>query len=71
VFDEIVLLPIPIFEVLTAVVMKSCAFSDITPFSLLKVNRRFGAVLPASCCFLLGLLFDPESGIDMFFRNVC
>jgi hypothetical protein len=30
------------FEVLTAVVMKSTAFWDITQCSLLKVNRRFG-----------------------------
>jgi hypothetical protein len=30
------------FEVLIAVVMKSTFFWDITPFSPLKVNRRFG-----------------------------
>jgi hypothetical protein len=30
------------FEVLTAVVMKSSIFWDITPCSLLKVNRSFG-----------------------------
>jgi hypothetical protein len=30
------------FEVLTAVVMKSTIFWDITPCSPLKVNRRFG-----------------------------
>jgi dolichol kinase len=30
------------FEVLTAVVMKSAIFWDITPCSPLKVNRRFG-----------------------------
>jgi hypothetical protein len=30
------------FEVLTAVVMKSTVFCDITPCSLLSVNRRFG-----------------------------
>jgi hypothetical protein len=29
-------------KVLTAVVMKSSVFWDITPFSPLKVNRRFG-----------------------------
>jgi hypothetical protein len=29
------------FEVLTTVVIKSTVFWDITPFSLLKVNRRF------------------------------
>jgi hypothetical protein len=31
------------FEVLTAAVMKSTIFWDITPCSSLKVNRRFGA----------------------------
>jgi hypothetical protein len=30
------------FEVFTPVVMKSFIFWDITPCSLLKVNRRFG-----------------------------
>jgi hypothetical protein len=30
------------FEVLTAVVMKSSSFWDITPCSPLKVSRRFG-----------------------------
>jgi hypothetical protein len=30
------------FEVLTAVVMKSSIFWDVTPCSLLKVNQRFG-----------------------------
>jgi hypothetical protein len=30
------------FDVLTAVVVKSCVFWDITTCSLLKVNRRFG-----------------------------
>jgi hypothetical protein len=30
------------FEVLTAVVMKSFIFWDVTPCSLLKVDRRFG-----------------------------
>jgi hypothetical protein len=32
------------FEVLTAVVIKSSIFWDITPCSLLKVNRRFGGI---------------------------
>jgi hypothetical protein len=32
------------FEVLTAVVMKSTIFSDITLCSSLKVNRRFGGI---------------------------
>jgi hypothetical protein len=30
------------YEVLTAVVMKSSVLWDMTPYSLLKVNRRFG-----------------------------
>jgi hypothetical protein len=33
-----------IFEVLTAVVMKSCIYWDITPCSPLKVNRRYGGI---------------------------
>jgi hypothetical protein len=33
------------FEVLTAVVMKSSIFWDITPCSPLKVNRLFGKVV--------------------------
>jgi hypothetical protein len=35
------------FEVLTAVVMKSSVFWDITPCSPLKVNQRFRG----TCCF--------------------
>jgi hypothetical protein len=68
------------FEVLTAVVMKSIIFWDITQCSPLKVNRRFGGTyrlhlqaLLATCFytgFLLGLYFDPEDGGDMFVRNV-
>jgi hypothetical protein len=64
------------FEVLTAVVMKSFIFWDITPCIPLKVIRRFGGtclprllVLLAVCFhagFLLGLFFDPEDGGDMF-----
>jgi hypothetical protein len=42
------------FEVLTAVVMKSTIFWDITPCSPLKAT-----------CF-----HDPEYGGDMFLRNV-
>jgi hypothetical protein len=34
------------FEVLTAVVMKSTVFWDITPCSPLKVNRRFRGIYP-------------------------
>jgi hypothetical protein len=30
------------FEVLTAVIMESCVFWDITPCSPVKVNLRFG-----------------------------
>jgi hypothetical protein len=70
-------------EVLTAVVMKSTIFWDLTACSPLKVNRRLGGTyrlhlrglqaLLATCFhtgFLLGLFFDPEDGGDMFFRNV-
>jgi hypothetical protein len=30
------------FEILTAVAGKSYVFWDVTPFGLVKVNRRFG-----------------------------
>jgi hypothetical protein len=36
------------FEVLTAVVMKSTIFWDITPYNPLSVNRRFGGTSPSS-----------------------
>jgi hypothetical protein len=58
--------------------MKSSVFWDITPCSLLKVNRRFGGTcrLHLQPCayylvhvdFLLGLCFNPEG--DIFLRNV-
>jgi hypothetical protein len=56
------------FEVLTAVVMKSIIFWDVTPCSPLVASRallatRFHAGL------LLGLFFDPEDGGDMFPQN--
>jgi hypothetical protein len=58
------------FEVLTAVVMKSTIFWNITPCSPLKVNRR--ALL--STCFysglLIGLFFDPENEDNIFLRNL-
>jgi hypothetical protein len=53
-------------EILTAVVMKSTVFWDITPCSPLKVNG------PAAC-FHAGIflgLFEPEDRGDMFLRNV-
>jgi hypothetical protein len=37
--------------VLTAVVAKSTIFWDITPYNPLKVNRRFGCLLPTLCSF--------------------
>jgi hypothetical protein len=73
------------FEVLTAVVMKSSIFWDITPCSLLKVNRGFGGTyrhhLQGRRISLarnqrerrwqaeLCLFFDPEDRGDMFLRN--
>jgi hypothetical protein len=46
------------FEVLTAVVMKSSIFWDITPCSPLKVNRSFGETSNSSpACHLLSLWF--------------
>jgi hypothetical protein len=71
-------------EVLTAVVMKSSIFWDITPCSPVKVNPRFGGKyfhlqdrrisLLATCFhdgFLLNLFFQLEDGGDIFLRNVC
>jgi hypothetical protein len=71
------------FGVLRAVVMKSTIFWDITPCSPLKVNRRLGGsnnkpskkpawkqVASLHTGFLLGLVFHPEDGGDMFLRNV-
>jgi hypothetical protein len=68
------------YEVLTAVVMKSSIFWDITLCSSLKVNRRFEGKyclhLPGllATCFhagvLLSLFFDLKDGDDMFLRNV-
>jgi hypothetical protein len=71
-------------EVLTAVVMKSTIFWDITPRSLLKVNRRFGGTYRLH---LHGWRISrarnqrksrwqaefclPPAGDDMFLRNVC
>jgi hypothetical protein len=58
-------------EVLTAVVMKSSIFWDITPCSPLKVNRCFRRTSRASACylphvgFLLGVFFNPEDGGNM------
>jgi hypothetical protein len=51
--------------------MKSIIFWDITPCSLLKVNRRFGGTCRCfQAGFLLGLFFDPEEEGDMFRRNL-
>jgi hypothetical protein len=36
------------FEVLTEVVMKNSIFWNITPCSLLKVNRNFGGTCPSN-----------------------
>jgi hypothetical protein len=59
--------------------MKSTLFCDITAYSPLNVNRRFGKIFClhrgerreaefATCFhagFLLGLFFDPEDGSDV------
>jgi hypothetical protein len=53
------------FEVLTAVVLKSTIFWDITPCSPLRVNQRFGGTNHHSACHLLSrwflaqLIFQP------------
>jgi hypothetical protein len=69
-----------IFEVLTAVIMKSSIFWDITPRGPMKVNRIFGGT-----CHLnledrrisqarnqreTDSKLSPEDGGDMFLRNV-
>jgi hypothetical protein len=58
------------FEVLTAVVMKNYIFWETTPWSPLKVNRRFVLATCLHACLLLGLSFDPEDGGDIFLQNV-
>jgi hypothetical protein len=60
---------------LTAVVVKSPIFWDITPCSPLKVNRRFGMKQNFSsslihATFWLGLFFELGDGDEMFLRNV-
>jgi hypothetical protein len=56
------------FDVLTAVVMKSSAFWDITPYSPLEVNRLF-VLTRRLHLFLFGLFLDPEHGGDTFLQN--
>jgi hypothetical protein len=53
------------FEVLTAVVMKSSVFWDITLCSPVEAVKHM-----LSHRFLLGLVFGPEDGGEMFLRNV-
>jgi hypothetical protein len=59
-------------EVLTAVTMKIAILWDITPFSPIKVNERFGGTyrLHLHGGFLSGLLLDLEDGDDTFLGNV-
>jgi hypothetical protein len=73
------------FEVLTAVVMKSSMFWDITPCNPLEINRRFGGTFlhlqgrrmsqarnyPSGFTQISCLLFsDLEDGDDIFPRIV-
>jgi hypothetical protein len=50
------------FELLTAVVMKSTIFCDITLHSLLSVNWHFGGTYLTATCFHAGFL------LSLFFR---
>jgi hypothetical protein len=58
------------FEVLTAVVMKSTVFWDITPCSPLKANRRFGGTyrLHLHGRNMLASCFHAGSLLSLFFR---
>jgi hypothetical protein len=71
------------FEDLTAMVIKSTIFWDITPCSLFKVNRRFGGTYrlnlqgrrnkfskKTSSKQVANDFFDLEDGGDMFLRNI-
>jgi hypothetical protein len=69
------------FEILTVVLMKSYIFWDITTYSPLKVNRRFGGTSERvskqrsafsfiHAGFFLGLFFDSEDGEETFLSNV-
>jgi hypothetical protein len=41
------------FQILTAVVMKNTVFWDITPGSLLNVNRLYGVISQKTVTFIL------------------
>jgi hypothetical protein len=59
------------FEVLTAVIMKSSVFWDITLCSTLKVKRRLVVFATGfHSGFLLGLFFDSDDGGGVFLRKV-
>jgi hypothetical protein len=62
-------------EVLPLVIMKSFIIWDVTSYNLMKVNQHFQAQnrheadsKQSSAC---SLPFNPETGGDMFFQNVC
>jgi hypothetical protein len=58
------------FEVLTAVILKSSGFWDITPCSSSRVIRMAEFATCFHAGFMLGLFFDPEDGSDMFVGSV-
>jgi hypothetical protein len=66
------------FEILTAVATKSFIFCSRMLCGPLKFNWRFKGNTASVCSvcsllhvgFLLGILFDPEDGADMFHRKV-
>jgi hypothetical protein len=70
-FDQFLLVG---FEVLTAVVMKSSIFCDITPCSPFIVNRRFGGTYRLHLQGQIGCVRYSvkagDNGGDMFLQNV-
>jgi hypothetical protein len=59
------------FEIFTAATTKSTVFYDVTRCGLLQVYRRFGgSYLLLLADFMVGMLFDPDDGGNMFLQEV-